>query len=142
MELEEFVKSSLIQIMKGVKSAQTEWKDQMKGGGVINPSWGDADLKSRVQDVKFDVAVTAGIKNEAGIGGGIKVLALDFSGKGAHVSESSTVSRISFSVPILPAPITITEADQDARPVAAVEYNSTARLTADRLPAPTPAIPG
>ena len=117
MELEEFVKTSLIQIMRGVKTAQHEWAVDMHGGGVINPSFGDADLPNRVQEVKFDVAVTTSSRNEVGGGGGIKVWAADLSGKATHNSENSSVSRIAFTVPILPAPITVTLNGQDAADV-------------------------
>lgn len=108
MELDEFVTTTLIQVMKGVKNAQQQWAAEMQGGGVINPSFGE--LKTIVQEVKFDVAVTAGKKTETGGGGGVKVFAAaDISGKVNHSTENSTVSRIAFSVPILPAPITVTE---------------------------------
>ena len=51
--------------------------------------------------MKFDVAVTASTKSEGGGGGGIKVLAFDLSGKISRSAENSTVSRISFSIPLL-----------------------------------------
>jgi hypothetical protein len=77
---------------------------------VINPAWdGPHDYKNRVRDVTFDVAVTAGTKTEGGGGGGIRVLAIDVSGKVTHSSENNTVSRISFSIPILPATTVILE---------------------------------
>ena len=94
--------------MKAVKNAQTEWKSEMSGGGVINPSWdGPDDFKNRLQEVNFDIAVTAASKTEGGGSGGIKVLSLDLSAKGGHLVEKSTVSRIAFSIPILPATTTI-----------------------------------
>jgi hypothetical protein len=108
VELEEFIRNSLLQIMKGVKTAQTEWAADGSGGGVINPSWGGPDdFPNRVQEVKFDIAVTAARKTEGGGGGGIKVLSVDLSGKVAHSAEHNTVSRISFAVPVLPATTTI-----------------------------------
>jgi hypothetical protein len=107
MELDEFVRTTLIEIMKGVKSAQQQWAE-MVGGGVINPSFGK--LSKLVQEVKFDVAVTVGSKTETGGGGGIKVWSIaDASGKMNRSTENSTVSRIAFSVPILPAPINVTD---------------------------------
>lgn len=81
----------------------------MSGAGVISPAWdGPDDFVNRVQEVKFDVAVTATTKKEGGGGGGIKVVALDLSGKIGRSAENSTVSRISFSIPILP-PTTVIE---------------------------------
>ena len=108
MELEEFIRASLLQIMKGVKSAQQEWGTTSSGGGVISPAWGGPDdFANRVQEVKFDIAVTVTTRTETGGGGGIHVVAVDLSGKANHASEDSTVSRISFSIPILPATTTI-----------------------------------
>lgn len=109
MELDEFVHNSLVQIMKGIKSAQNEWGAETSGDGVINPAWdGPDDFKNRTQNVNFDVAVTAASKTEGGGSGGIKVVALiDISGKASHSIESNTVSRISFSIPILPPTITV-----------------------------------
>jgi hypothetical protein len=105
MELEDFIRSSVLQIMGGIKAAQSEWDTSHgSGGGVINPAWeGPDDFINRVQEVKFDIAVTVTGKNESGGGGGIKVIALDVSGKTSHSTENSTVSRIAFSIPILPS---------------------------------------
>jgi hypothetical protein len=108
MELEEFIRTSLLQIMKAIKGATEEWGAEGSGEGVINPAWGGPeDFRNRVREVSFDIAVTAASKTEGGGGGGIKVLAFDLSGKAAHSSESSTASRIAFSIPILPATTTI-----------------------------------
>jgi hypothetical protein len=109
MELEEFVHSSIVQIMRGIKSAQEEWDTNASGYGVISPAWdGPDDFRNRIQEVKFDVAVTAATKTEGGGGGGIKVVALDISGKISRSAEKNTVSRISFSIPILPPTTVIT----------------------------------
>ncbi|MGP8271895.1 MAG: hypothetical protein ACLQLH_17670 [Terracidiphilus sp.] len=109
MELEQFIHNSMVQIMKGIMSAQKEWASTCSGYGVISPAWdGPDDFRNRTQEVKFDVAVTAATKTEGGGGGGIRVVALDLSGKIDRSAEKSTVSRISFSVPILP-PTTVIE---------------------------------
>ena len=110
MDLEEFVKNSIVQIMRGIQSSQKAWNTKSSGYGVISPAWdGPDDFRNRTQDVKCDVAVTAASKNEGGGDGGIKVIALvDIPGKFSHSVESSTVSRISFSIPILP-PTTVVE---------------------------------
>jgi Trypsin-co-occurring domain 2 len=113
VELEDFIRSSVLQIMRAIKSAQEEWSTPASGAGVISPAWdGPDDFKNRVQEVKFDVAVTAGAKNEGGGGGGIKVVALDLSGKISHSTENSTVSRIAFSIPILPPTTVIQKRDE------------------------------
>lgn len=114
MELHEFIRSSLLQIMQGIKGAQQEWELSGSGGGVISPSFGGPpDHANRKQEVKFDVAVTVSTENQGGGGGGIKVLAaVELSGKISSSAANSTVSRISFSVPILP-PMTDILKDDD-----------------------------
>jgi len=103
MELEEFVQNSLVPIMRGIMSAQKDWDSKNSGYGVISPAWdGPDDFRNRTQEVKFDVAVTAATKTEGGGSGGIKVVAFDVSGKISHSAENAVVSRISFTVPILP----------------------------------------
>lgn len=107
MELEEFVCNSLLQVMRGMQNAREEWgqekSNQISGDGIICPVWENSkNQKNLVQEVKFDVAVTASTKTEGGGSGGIKVVALDLSGKVLHSAENSTISRISFSIPILP----------------------------------------
>ena len=114
MELEEFIRSSMLQIMQGIRGAQQEWKTPSSGAGVISPAWdGPDDFVNRVQEVKFDVAVTAATKTEGGGSGGIKVVALDVSGKVSRSAENSTVSRISFSIPILPPTTVIEKRDKE-----------------------------
>jgi hypothetical protein len=109
LELEEFVSNTLVQVMHGIMKAQKEWSSKCSGYGVISPAWdGPDDYRNRTQNGTFDVAITAASKSEGDGGGGIKVIALaDVSGKFNRSVESSTVSRISFSVPILPPTTTI-----------------------------------
>lgn len=103
MELEEFVHNSLMQIMSGLQAAKAEFDSRKSGDGVISPTWnGPDDQRNRVQKVQFDVAVTVATKTEGGGSGGIKVVALDLSGKINSSAEQNIVSRISFSVEILP----------------------------------------
>ena len=103
MELQDFICNSLMQIMAGIASAKGKYDSRFSGDGVICPTWnGPTDQKDRMQEVKFDVAVTVTSKTEEGGGGGIRVVALDISAKASHSAENNTVSRISFSVPILP----------------------------------------
>ncbi|MGD0800923.1 MAG: hypothetical protein ABR906_06385 [Terracidiphilus sp.] len=95
--------------MKAIQSAQNEWESKGAGYGVISPARdGPDDFRNRIQDVKFDVAVTAATKTEGGGGGGIKVVAFDLSGKINRSIENATVSHISFPVPFLP-PTTVIE---------------------------------
>ncbi len=105
MELREFVAETLIAIQEGVQDAIARMKER-KVIGTVSPVWDDGtkvDWKEYVQPVEFDVAVTATNKVEAGGKGGIKVLTIaELGAEGSKSAEHSTVSRIKFSIPIVP----------------------------------------
>jgi hypothetical protein len=107
MELREFVAETLIAIQEGVRDAILGI-DERKVTGKVNPVWNvdpgaKVDWRDYVQSVEFDVAVTATDKAEATGKGGIKVLTIaEFGAEGSKSTERSTVSRIKFSIPIVP----------------------------------------
>ncbi|KKK69553.1 hypothetical protein LCGC14_2932880 [marine sediment metagenome] len=109
MELREFVKETLVQIIKGIEDAQSETK---KTGAVISPSRGklapdtqDKVLLSKsggiLEGVAFDVAVTASDTSEKGGGVGIFVWAVGAGVKGKSEIPNAAVSRIQFNVPVI-----------------------------------------
>lgn len=97
MDLKDFVRDTLTQIIEGVTEAQSSTQEgtsvnPVGHGAVPSPSWGHTPI----QDVEFDVAVTT--TEETGAGGGITVFGV---GVGAKMSDlSSSVSRIKFRVPV------------------------------------------
>ncbi|QWF70570.1 hypothetical protein KEF85_14765 [Methylomonas paludis] len=107
MQLREFIKETLTQIVDGVRDAQ-----EPNGGAFIVPA-GDgghkyadhprfsasARLKSTIVD--FDVAITAEDSDKVEGSGGIRVLSIQFGAKGEAASKDTTVSRIQFAVPLL-----------------------------------------
>lgn len=102
MELKDFIKTTLLETMTAVYEAQTEWQ-QTIGKGAINPAWEDTtDLHRYGREIEFDVAVTASTNASGKANAGIKVLSLDIGAGGQMGSENSTVSRIKFTVPIVP----------------------------------------
>ncbi len=107
MELREFVTETLIAIQEGVQEAIHRWTEGQRTG-VINPVWNvkdgvTVDWKDYERVVEFDVAVTATDKAGATGKGGIKVFTVvDVGAEGSTSSERSTVSRIKFSIPIVP----------------------------------------
>nr|WP_302830066.1 hypothetical protein [uncultured Bacteroides sp.] len=111
MELQDFVKETLLQITKGVKDAQDAVKEY---GAVVNPkqykSTSDATNAKvnneyyPVQNINFEVALTssAGEENKTGIG----VLLGNFNiGTNKNdESKSVAVTSIKFNIPlVLPA---------------------------------------
>lgn len=108
MELRAFVKETLTQVMSGVSEAQQAVHDEQNGGEICPPigtNWEAAGfvfskLGQPVQQVEFDVAVTA--SEISGTKGTIGVLlgAFGFGMKGQSESGSGQNSRIKFSVPV------------------------------------------
>jgi hypothetical protein len=107
MQLREFIKTVLTEIVDGIRDAQD------KNGGAFVVAAGDgghkyaehprfsgsARLKSTIVD--FDVAVTAEDTDKLEGGAGIKVLSIQFGGKGETSIKDMTVSRIQFAIPLL-----------------------------------------
>ena len=97
MELDEFVKSTLLQIMNGVKAAQDE-----VGEGSVNP-YVNKHMKNKgvlFKEVKFDVAVTTQDKSETEGKGKISVLGASIGGGLDTEALSKIATRIQFDVPI------------------------------------------
>jgi hypothetical protein len=109
MELEEFVKSTLVEVVRGVTSAQEE----MRGSGArVNPHMRAISKEhsigqpegfggQHVDYMNFDIAVTVQSEQEAKGGGGIKVMGLGVGVDASTGSSTSNVSRISFKVPLM-----------------------------------------
>jgi hypothetical protein len=107
MNLDEFIKEVLTQVISGIRNAQ-----QVEGGAFIVPS-GDgghdyathprvsssARLKSTIID--FDIALTAEDSSKVAGGGGLKVLGIGANVQGDKSSKDTTVSRIQFAIPVL-----------------------------------------
>lgn len=104
--LNDFVKSTLVAIVRGVVDAQGE-TDSL--GASVNPRQNGIDGNhingTTIQDVHFDVAVTASESTAIDGGAKLNVTVLKAGvGTNSEASESST-SRIKFTVPVgLPSP--------------------------------------
>lgn len=107
MELDQFIESSLTQLVAGVTGAT----EAVQGaGGSINPGAGSTMGMPRgvelsgvmvpVIDIEFDVAVSA--SDSEGSRGGIAVVAGFFGVGGQHTRDASNeqVSRLRFTVPV------------------------------------------
>ncbi len=106
MELQEFVRDTIRQVIKGIQVA----KDELATEGVwaaINPNWKDTPMSEKhILAIDFDVAVTVVEGNQSEADGGIKlgiqVVSLGLGTKDRTSTETSSVSRIKFSVPYIP----------------------------------------
>lgn len=120
MELQEFIASALTQIIKGVALAQTNVADcgasvnpirAMQGAKDHTPYVRTEDGDFRViETIRFDVAVTVSDNQQAGAGAGIKVFGASLGASGKVAYENSSVSRVSFEVPVaLPCAVVLSE---------------------------------
>jgi hypothetical protein len=103
MELKEFVAETLVQIQQGVQEA-THRVSELQLNGVINPIWAEPEKHdpNHVQDVAFDIAVTVSDSTAGKGGGGINVWSVKLGAEISESAERSHVSRIQFSIPLIP----------------------------------------
>ena len=108
MELQEFIAATLGEIQQGVQAAIDK---TISNGvkGAINPVWGTTrDIgANHIQNIQFDIAVTVVEKTAGSVEGGIKVVGVRLGGSGSGSSESTQVSRIQFSIPLIPPATTV-----------------------------------
>lgn len=114
MELQAFIKTTLLEIMGGIRDAQKEWSETTDNNGVINPAW-DKASEDHTKTVNFDVAVTAETSAQTDAGAGIKVWGVGLGGSVSDTDRNSSVSRIQFEVPIIPPVIVVR--DEPGRPL-------------------------
>lgn len=104
MQLDEFVKNSLVQIAKGVSDAG---KKVFELGGSVNPQdnaiVGGSKVPIDVQpsNIDFDVAVIVTDSGSSEAGGQLKIASLvSFGGKMENAESYQQTSRIKFSIPM------------------------------------------
>lgn len=111
MELKEFIKTALTDIVSAVKEVQEDVKEY----ATIAPLMGTGNKESailmedgvaHISNIDFDVAVTTEAKENAenGIKAGIKIasiLNIGVGSKGDETESNQNISRIRFSIPVL-----------------------------------------
>jgi len=110
MELQEFIAKTITEIQAGVEKAIGNTKNVR---GAINPVWGTSDDISakHVKEVTFDIAVTVSEQKGGKAGADIKVMGMGVGGDMSKKTETSHVSRIQFSIPIV-FPVQIVESSK------------------------------
>ncbi len=96
MELKAFVKAALNDVMDAVQETIEERKVAGKHGH-INPKTHDPD-EMEVDTIKFDIAISASSETQGKGGGGLEVAGFKVGADGSHKRESSSVSRIEFTL--------------------------------------------
>lgn len=109
MDLKEFVSETMVQIVEGVRDAQTRTTDS-EGVSVSPPIGGAPSMASdhgfistpdgKAQIVKFDVALTV-TNSEKGKGGvGVFSGMLNVGGGMESGNENTSLSRVQFAIPL------------------------------------------
>lgn len=104
MELREFVEKSLVEIVRGVEAAQSViGKGEGDASAIVPFAQRHVGLQhpaSPLQRIDFDVAVTVSEQTgtEGGVQGGIAVLG--FGARGSSSEQTSSISRLRFTVPV------------------------------------------
>lgn len=107
MQLKEFVAEAITQITGGITQAQTQLSEEWvrinpkpaQGVNVVAPMLYTAENGAGVFPLTFDVAVSAEEK-QGNVGAGIKVLGFGMNIKDGSTESMSTVSRVTFTIPI------------------------------------------
>lgn len=108
IQLKDFIRESLVQIVEGVKEAQTEVASK-KLGGRISPRRGTMNLPtdaevagmSVIQHVSFDIAVTVVEGDEKKVGGSFFIAPLGIGAAKTDTTKSENFSRLNFKVPMV-----------------------------------------
>jgi hypothetical protein len=112
MDLDEFIAETIVEIQQGVQSAIQKSRDR-EMNGVINPVWGDHTNVSddNLREVNFDIAVTVTDRSSDQADARIKVMGIGLGGGLSEEFERSQVSRIQFSIPIVPPTTSVSGID-------------------------------
>lgn len=96
MQLDEFVKTTIMQVVKGVKDAQEEAAEL---GAVVNPRQDAGYGNRRETNISFDVALTVTDTSADEVGGHLTVASiLKFGAKAKESDSRQETSRIQFDV--------------------------------------------
>ncbi|MBV7412942.1 hypothetical protein [Aeromonas sp. sif2433] len=96
MQLDEFVKATIMQVVKGVKDAQEEAAEY---GAVVNPRPNGGYGHPRETPVAFDVALTVTGTSSGEVGGKVTVASfLTLGGKATESDARQETSHVKFEV--------------------------------------------
>lgn len=101
MDLKEFTKQTLIQIVEGTKEAD---KQIAEYGAHIHTQTNNGvyGISYKVTDVEFDVAITTTESEEVNGGAGLKVASfVNIGGESESKTENQTISRIKYTLPLI-----------------------------------------
>lgn len=101
MELHEFVRETLVQIINGIVEAQNNETVRNNNASIVPYGVSSSDLKTANREIEFDVVVTAQTESSTKAGLGIFVGGLGIGTQGKLGANDSLENRVKFSVPVL-----------------------------------------
>ena len=108
MDLKEFISETISAIADATSELQAKYETEdviinppsaQSGGEVFQLESANYTMR-RVQNIAFDVAVTAASEGKGGAKAGIKVLSIEIGADGAKSVKAEQVSRVSFQIPV------------------------------------------
>jgi Trypsin-co-occurring domain 2 len=108
LNLKEFITETISAIAEATSDLQAKYASEgilinppapQSGGPVYQPGSPNYTMR-RVQNIQFDVAVTAASETAGGGKAGIKVLSMEIGGSGERTTSSEQVSRVKFEIPL------------------------------------------
>ncbi len=115
MNIQEFIETSIVEIMSGIQSAQKKYSEGNSAfAPIICPAWkpptsdlsgGLAGFSDKIYELEFDLAITVAEASSANCSGTAKTRFIGVcSGELGYEAESSgtqsTISRVRFKIPI------------------------------------------
>jgi len=100
MELKDFVKETLTQIMSGIIEAQNSDIIKESKSAIVPSGQFSKDIDVRNKEISFDVAVTTDKSTGTKGGIGIFVGPVGIGSQGQTDKSNTNVSRIKFTVPV------------------------------------------
>lgn len=105
MEISEFIKTTICEIVNGVNQANESFKtsDASIPAIVTNECNNEGNKeKQNVINIGFDIALTVSKSDNGEVGGGIQVASIiNIGGKSEEKTEEQTVSRVNFNLPLI-----------------------------------------
>ncbi len=92
MELKDFIKRTLLDVVDGVEEANQE-KDRFRLSGHTN-----MDTNQIGQKIKFDISILVDKNSESDVKGGIKVALVNLGGGVKESENSQNIHKIKFEV--------------------------------------------
>ena len=101
MELHNFIKETLVQIVRGIVESQEDKIIQQNKASIVPYGVSSMDLKSANREIEFDIVITTQSGSSTKGGLGIFVGGIGIGAQGKLDAKDLNENRVKFSVPVL-----------------------------------------